>query len=119
MVSAAIRLRFCGFGMKCSVRMLCSRSASLTSSTRMSSDIASSSLRKFSACSVCEDCSSSLLSLVTPSTRRATSPPNSCESSSIVAPVSSTVSCSRPVAIEALSSFHADRMPATSTGWEK
>ena len=57
--------------------MLCSRSASLTSSTRMSSDIASRSLRKFSACSVCEDCSSSLLSLVTPSTRRATSAPNS------------------------------------------
>ena len=38
--------------MKCSVRMLCSRSASLTSSTRMSSDIASTSLRKFSACLV-------------------------------------------------------------------
>ena len=30
--------------------MLCSRSASFTSSTRMSSDIASTSLRKFSAC---------------------------------------------------------------------
>ena len=37
--------------MKCSVRMLCSRSASLTSSTRTSSAIASRSLRKFSACS--------------------------------------------------------------------
>jgi hypothetical protein len=36
-----------------------------------------------------------------------------------VAPVSSTVSCSSAVAIEALSSRQADRMPATSTGWEK
>ena len=85
----------------------------------MSSDIASSSLRKFSACSVCEDCSSSLLSLVTPSTRRAISPPNRRSSSAIVTPVSSTVSCSSPVAIDALSSFQAERMPATSTGCEK
>ena len=48
-VSSAMRARFSG-GTKCSVRMLCSRSASLTSSTRTSSAMASSSLRKFSAC---------------------------------------------------------------------
>ena len=58
MVSRAMRRRFSWSLMKRSVRMLCSRSASLTSSTRMSSDIASTSLRKFSACLVWSDCSS-------------------------------------------------------------
>ena len=53
---------------KRSVRMLCSRSASFTSSTRMSRLIARTSLRKFSACLVRSDCSSSRVSLVTPST---------------------------------------------------
>ena len=48
-VSSAMRLRLSG-GMKWSVRMLCRRSASLTSSTRTSSAIASRSLRRFSAC---------------------------------------------------------------------
>ena len=74
-------------------RMLCSRSASLTSSTRMSSDIASTSLRKFSACLVWSDCNSMRDSLVTPSTSRAISGPNSRSISSSVATVSSTVSC--------------------------
>ncbi len=61
---------------KCSVRMLCSRSASLTSSTRMSWLIASTSLRKFSACLSRPDFSSSLVSLVTPSTSPAIGLPN-------------------------------------------
>ena len=71
-----MRLRRSGSRTKCSVRMLCSRSASFTSSTRMSRLIASTSLRKFSACLVRSDCSSSRVSLVTPSTSPAISPPN-------------------------------------------
>src|SRR5881392_3907812 len=54
------------------VRMLCRRSASFTSSTRMSRLIARMSLRKFSACLVLSDCSSSRVSFVTPSTSVAT-----------------------------------------------
>ncbi len=42
----------------------------------MSSDMASTSLRKFSACDARSDCSSMRVSLVTPSTSRATSSPN-------------------------------------------
>ena len=48
-VSSAVRRRASG-GRCSSVRMLCSRSASLISSTRTSSAMASSSLRRFSAC---------------------------------------------------------------------
>ena len=57
--------------------MLCSRSASLTSSTRMSSDMASRNLRRFSAARWLSLCASILESLVTPSTSRATFLPNS------------------------------------------
>jgi hypothetical protein len=57
--------------------------------------------------------------LVTPSTSRATLSPNRPAISSRVASVSSIVSCSRPVTIDAVSSFISARMPATSTGWEK
>ena len=42
--------------MWCSVRMLCRRSASFTSRTRMSDDIARTSLRRFSASLVLSDC---------------------------------------------------------------
>ena len=45
-----MRLRLSALLMCDSVRMLCRRSASFTSSTRMSLDIASINLRKFSAC---------------------------------------------------------------------
>ena len=55
-------------GTNSSVRMLCSRSASLISSTRTSSAIASSSLRRFSACLASRETSSSRFSLVRPST---------------------------------------------------
>ncbi len=61
-----------------------SRSASLTSSTRMSRLIASTSLPKFSACLVRSDCSSSRVSLVTPSTRPAISAPKRFSSASAV-----------------------------------
>jgi hypothetical protein len=85
----------------------------------MSSLIARTSLRKFSACFSWSDWSSIRLSLVTPSTRRATSLPNLASMSSIVASVSSTVSCRSAVTIEAVSSFMPVRMPATSSGWAK
>ena len=39
--------------------------------------------------------------------------------SSNVATVSSTVSCSKPVTIDAVSSFFSEKIPATSTGCEK
>ena len=67
-VSCAMRRRGSG-AMNASVRMLCSRSASFTSSTRTSDAIASRSLRKFSACAACLETRSSFLSLVSPSTR--------------------------------------------------
>ena len=66
-VSSAMRRRFSG-GMWPSVRMLCSRSASLTSSTRTSSAMASRSLRRFSACLASRVTRSSFFSLVRPST---------------------------------------------------
>ena len=75
-VSCAILRRLAWSAMKSIVRMLCVRSASLTSRTRISSLIASSSLRKFSAC-LFVDCISRRVSFVTPSTRRAISAPNS------------------------------------------
>jgi hypothetical protein len=49
-----------------SVRMLCNRSASLTSSTRTSSAMASRSLRRFSACLASRETRSSFFSLVRP-----------------------------------------------------
>ena len=82
-VSSAMRRRLSA-GIWSSVRMLCSRSASLTSSTRTSSEIASSSLRRFSACSAFLETRSSFLILVSPST-----------SSPISSPNSSSISCAR------------------------
>ena len=64
--------------------MLCRRSASLTRMTRMSSTIASSILRKFSACRSSLDENGIALILVTPSTTCATSGPNSSWMRSIV-----------------------------------
>ena len=62
--------------------MLWSRSASFTTSTRMSRDIATIILRIVSACA--ESPYLTLSSLVTPSTSRATSSPKSARSSSRV-----------------------------------
>ena len=67
--------------------------------TRMSSTMASSILRKLSAWRSSAEKKSSLLSLVTPSTQRATSSPNSLRTCSTVTLVSSTTSCSRPVSM--------------------
>ena len=55
--------------------------------------------------------------MVTPSTKSATSLPNSFSIVLYVAWVSSIVSCSNPVAIVALSSFSSVSILATATGW--
>ena len=75
--------------------MLCRRSASLTNSTRMSPAIATIVLRTFSAWASSPLRNSSLSSLVSPSTIRATSLPNSRSMSPRPTEVSSTVSWSR------------------------
>ena len=113
-VSWATRLRFSG-GRASSVRMLCSRSASLMSTTRMSSAIARNILRMLSAQIVCRSIGAStgspcslnhgtFESLVTPSTSRATSDPNRVSRSSIETTVSSATSCSSAAQIVAVSS---------------
>ena len=85
----------------------------------MSLEMASKSLRKFSACSPFLVTRSSFLILVRPSTREPISGPNMASISPRVAPVSSMVSCSRAVAIVAPSSLISARIAATSRGWEK
>ncbi len=82
----------------------------------MSLEVARRSFRKFSTCLWSSDCNSSLESLVTPSTRAATDRPNKPSISSIVATVSSTVSCKSPVTMVSLSNLSSLRIPATSTG---
>ncbi len=74
-VSRAFWACFSGFMLRI-VRMLCSRSASLTSVTRRSRDVAMNSLRKFSAWRVSVEVSWRLVSFVTPSTSSAISRPN-------------------------------------------
>ncbi len=85
----------------------------------MSSTIASSILRKFSACrsSLVADDSGMALILVTPSTTWATSGPNSSRMRSIVVRVSSTTSWRRPAAMATASSFMSARKSATARGW--
>jgi hypothetical protein len=77
-----------------SVRMLCRRSASLMRMTRTSRAIASSILRKFSACASSWDWNSILSSLETPSTSSATTLPKRSAISALVMSVSSITSCS-------------------------
>ncbi len=117
-VSSAMRRREAG-GMNSIVRILCRRSASLISRTRTSSAIASSSLRRFSACLASRDTSSSRFSLVRPSTSAPISAPNSLSISVRVASVSSIVSCSSAATMVASSSLRSVRIAATSSGWEK
>src|SRR6266850_2325304 len=112
MSSVSWAMRCWASGRMCSrVRMLCVRSASLTRMTRMSLAIATSILRKFSACfsstlTAWEDWK--VPSLVTPSTRSSTSWPNSSRISSGLARVSSMVSCKRPETMLASSSFRSE-----------
>ena len=64
--------------------MLCSLSAILTSTTRISSDIVSRSFRKFSACSLAWSPKTPPLILVSPSTMCAIlSPKSPCMSSTV------------------------------------
>mmetsp|Transcript_30402 Transcript_30402/g.61068 ORF Transcript_30402/g.61068 Transcript_30402/m.61068 type:complete len:206 (+) Transcript_30402:1730-2347(+) len=107
-VSRAIRSRL-STGMYCSVRMLCSRSANLTTTIRQSSAIAMNIERRFSTCSSSFDCVSagepasrcsicertifgSLDTLVSPSTILRTVDPKRRSISWNVRSVSSTVS---------------------------
>ncbi len=83
----------------------------------MSFAIATTILRKFSACfSSCVFAALNCDSFVTPSTSSAISPPKSSAMSSLVARVSSIVSWSSPVTTDASSSRSSARMPATSSG---
>ena len=85
----------------------------------MSSTIASSILRKFSACRSSLDENGMALILVTPSTTWATSGPNSSAMRSMVVSVSSTTSWSRPAATATTSSLMSARKSATSSGWTR
>ena len=82
----------------------------------MSSTIASSILRKFSAWRSSFDENWIAPSLVTPSTTWATSVPNSSRIRSIGVWVSSTMSCSNPAAMATTSSFMSASRSATSSG---
>ena len=97
--------------------MLCVRSASLTMITRMSRTIASSILRKLSACASLRLLNWIWSSLVTPSTISATSLPNFCSTSAIEEGVSSTTSCRIAACSVAPSRCRSARMSATATGW--
>ena len=99
-----------------SVRMLCSRSASLMITTRTSLTMASSILRTFSAWRSSRLANWILSILVTPSTMCATCSPKRAEISSVVTGVSSTASCSRPAAMAVESSFISASTCATSSG---
>ncbi len=98
--------------------MLCSRSASLMRITRTSRAIASSILRKFSACASAADWNSILSSFETPSTSSATGLPKVSEISSFVTLVSSVTSC-RSAAISVWPSrCQSARISATASGCE-
>src|SRR4051812_29057031 len=103
--------------MEPSVRMLCRRSASLISSTRMSLAIATNIFRTFSACSASLDRNVILSSLVRPSTISATCGPNSFSMSSSVRSVSSTTSCSSALTSVVVSIPRSARIVATPSGW--
>jgi hypothetical protein len=97
--------------------MLWVRSASFTRITRMSRAIASSILRKFSACFSSRDVKLIWPIFVTPSTSVAISVPKSDSTWSSVASVSSTVSWRSPVAMLGTSSRMSAMMLATESGW--
>mmetsp|Transcript_7523 Transcript_7523/g.17191 ORF Transcript_7523/g.17191 Transcript_7523/m.17191 type:complete len:233 (-) Transcript_7523:619-1317(-) len=135
-VSLEMDCCLCG-GMCSSVRMLCSRSASLTMMIRKSSLIAMNICRRFSACSsigcpptlgptavaLLPACRApraslgSLLTLVSPSTIRRTVEPNKTSTWRKVRSVSSTVSCSSPAITASASMRSPASSPATATGW--
>ena len=85
----------------------------------MSSTIASSILRKFSAWRASLEANGMAPILVTPSTTWATSGPNSSSMRPIVVRVSSTTSWSRPAAMATTSSRMSASRLATSRGWTR
>ncbi len=85
--------------------MLCSRSASLTTITRMSFAEARIILRKVSACASSRRTYSWRPILVTPSTSPQISLPNSFSSTSRLVSVSSSTSCSSPTATQVWSNL--------------
>ena len=95
---------------------MCNLSASLTSKTLISFEVAKINFLKFSALEMLDALSSSADNFVTPSTKFATSSPNSFFTVSYVTFVSSIVSCNKPVVIVALSSFNSVRILATARG---
>ena len=97
------------------MRMLCSRSASLMTSTRMSRDIATIILRIVSASALSPYFT--LSSLVTPSTSSATSSPNSRATSPSVYGVSSTVSWSSAATSVGSVMPSSARIVVTASGW--
>ena len=96
---------------------MCNLSASLTSKTLISFDVAKISFLKFSAFELDIAWFSNSEIFVTPSTKSATSIPNSSLIVWYVAWVSSIVSCKSPVAIVALSNFNSVKIFATAIGW--
>ena len=84
---------------------MCNLSASFTNKTRISFEVANISFLKFSALESDEALFSNAEIFVTPSTKLATSSPNSFLTLSKVTFVSSIVSCKSPVVIVALSKF--------------
>ena len=96
--------------------MLCSRSASLMSTTRMSSAIARNIFRMFSACCCSWVWVLNLDSLVTPSTRCAISGPNRSSTSARLYSVSSGTSCSSAAATATGSMPRSARICAEAIG---
>ena len=97
--------------------MLCNLSASFTNNTLISFEVAKMSFLKFSAFEFEIAWFSNSEIFVTPSTRSATSIPNSSLIFWYVAWVSSIVSWRSPVAIVALSNFNSVKILATAIGW--
>ena len=117
MVSRALKRLLSG-GSAASVRMLCSLSASLMMTTRMSFDMARNILRSVRACFSSMELTLMEVSFVTPSTSSATVSPKRSRTSSRVTGVSSTVSCSSAAQMGSASMRRSfARMNATSTGW--
>ena len=117
MTSSVSRAFFACFsgGKKRIVRMLCRRSPTLITRTRGSFAIATIILRMVSASAAWPI--STLSSLVTPSTSRATSRPKSLVSSSSEYSVSSTVSCNRAATTVVVSMPISAQIVATASGW--
>ena len=97
--------------------MLCSRSPSLMSTTRMSCDMARNILRIFSACCSSALIAENLLSFVTPSTSVPTSSPKRSAISAAVTDVSSGTSWSSAATRVAASRPRSARISAASAGW--